>query len=114
MKTNTRLILASVALASAFAVSSPGFAQAPGAGDSITQAVHYDDLNLSTSDGIHTLYRRIRLAAASGCEQVAAMPVALYVSCVRAATTGAVRALNNPSLTALHTGRKQPALVAAR
>lgn len=113
MNTKTSLI-ASVAFAAALAFGSTAFAQTPNADASTTRAVHYGDLNLSTPNGIHTLYRRIRLAASSGCQQVSAMPVALFISCVRVATDAAVREVNNPSLTALHKGRKQGALVAAR
>ncbi|HTT05828.1 MAG TPA: UrcA family protein [Steroidobacteraceae bacterium] len=116
MNTKPSLIVASIALASALSFSGTGFAQTPSPSvrDSISQDVHYGDLNLSTHAGVLILYRRIRLAAASGCGQVAESPLYLYTKCIKAATDAAVRAVNNPALTALHNGTKRGALVAAR
>lgn len=114
MNSKPSLIVASLALATALAFSSTGFAQSPKIGNATSQAVHYGDLNLSTPAGVRALYRRIRLAASSGCGQVAAAPLEIYASCVRRATEAAVRAVNNPDLTALHHGKKRGALVATR
>jgi len=69
--------------------------------------VDFRDLDLSTSAGAQTLYRRITSAARDVCgyEGRALTDVAAWKGCYRGAIADAVAKVNNPLLTALHTGR---------
>ena len=75
-----------------------------------TMRVHYSDLNLSTAEGVATLYDRIRSAAADYCEptrKITGTRVSPgYDRCVRDAVATTVRQIGNPELTALHASRK--------
>jgi UrcA family protein len=69
--------------------------------------VRYADLDLSTSAGANTLYRRIQAAAKQVCrspgtdliEQIG------WRSCYRSAVGDAVRKVNSPLLIAVHSGK---------
>jgi UrcA family protein len=68
-------------------------------------AVRYDDLNLSTSVGVNTLYRRISAAAREVCPDIYSRDPRAFVaarSCQADAIAKAVREVNNPSLAMLH------------
>ncbi|MBS0377989.1 MAG: UrcA family protein [Proteobacteria bacterium] len=69
--------------------------------------VSYRDLDLTTPSGAHTLYDRIRTAARTVCgyRGTQLTDQAFWDSCYRGAITEAVAKVNNPLLTAVHTGR---------
>ena len=68
--------------------------------------VSFRDLDLSTIAGATTLYRRIQRAANQVCGYHGAdlIEQSLWRACYRSATDDAVRKVNNPLLTAVHTG----------
>ena len=73
--------------------------------DAPTASVRYDDLNLSTSSGINTLYRRISAAARQVCPEVYPRDPSFVIAahrCQAAAVARAVSQVNNPSLAMLH------------
>ena len=76
-----------------------------------TSAIHvgYQDLNLSTSIGVSTLYDRIKHAAADYCEParelVGTRVSPEYNRCVRDAISWTVRQIGHPGLSALHAAR---------
>jgi UrcA family protein len=75
----------------------------PGA-PSIT--VSFRDLDLSSIAGATTLYRRIQAAAKQVCGYAGAdlIEQSSWRACYRSATDDAARKVNNPMLTAVHTG----------
>jgi UrcA family protein len=80
--------------------------QAAESGDSAPQkVVSYRDLNLTNSDGVAVLYRRIKGAANEVCgnaEQIRELArVAAANACVDKATSQAIAAVNSPMLTSL-------------
>lgn len=85
--------------------------------ETFSRTVSFADLDLTTSAGAATLYGRIENAARIVCGP---MPTAVDVAssqdwqaCYRGAISGAVRQVDQPTLTALHgskTGRKPPRL----
>jgi UrcA family protein len=119
---NTLLKLASVttALITAVALSAPSFAAATVEGEAgaPTQVVHFADLDLSTAMGIHTLYGRIQIAARQVClkivEPTSASSHIENLKCRQTLIDAAVEQVNRPALTALHTGKSAPKLVARR
>ena len=76
--------------------------------------VSFRDLDLNTQSDAAKLYRRIQGAAARVClyEPTLAQALSLYQHCVRLTVDAAVAKVNNPLLTALHTGRSPPAATA--
>ena len=81
-----------------------GFAGTP-AVDAPSVSVRYDDLNLSTSAGVNTLYRRISMAAREVCPDIYSRDPHVFVAaryCQAAAVTKAVSEVNNPRLAMLH------------
>jgi UrcA family protein len=70
--------------------------------------VSYRDLDLSNSAGVARLYRRIQGAAQSVCGYDAASVFgpSIWKNCVRPTVDATVAKVNNPLLTALHTGSK--------
>jgi UrcA family protein len=98
-------VASKLALAVAGLVASvTGFAATP-AVDAPSVSVRYDDLNLSTTVGVDTLYRRISSAARRVCpvNDLRDLPVALAAErCQAAAIARAVSEVNNPSLAMLH------------
>jgi len=76
------------------------------ANDVPTVVVSYDDLDLSTTDGATTLYKRISVAAHKVCpfeDAVHPMQVAANNSCRNAAIARAVSTVNNAKLAAVWT-----------
>jgi UrcA family protein len=69
--------------------------------------VSFRDLNLSEPAGAKTLYGRIQTAAKQVCGRTGAdfIEMSTWRSCYRHAVDEAVRKVNNPLLTAVHTGR---------
>jgi UrcA family protein len=68
--------------------------------------VHYGDLNLNRPNGVTALYHRINVAAGRACgsEQLTGQTYVstFWRSCVTAAVTQAVAAVNRPELTSYH------------
>ena len=75
--------------------------------------VSYGDLDLSSPAGANTLYRRIQAAARQVCGHAGAdlIEQSTWRGCYRNAIGEAVDKVNNPLLTAMHTGR--PAAITA-
>lgn len=92
-------------LAACLLAGSLGVAQAAAPVTHFPQiAVHYSDLDLSTSEGTRELYKRIANAAREVCPYPnarALAEVAVNRSCREAAITQAVREVNTPALVAL-------------
>jgi UrcA family protein len=91
----------------ALAVTTGSFAAAPGdAAPSVT--VRYDDLNLATTAGVDTLYRRISVAAREVCPDVHPRGLAVVAAsqrCRADAVAQAVQAVGNARLAAVHAAR---------
>jgi UrcA family protein len=96
----SRLVLAvagAVASVTAFAGTS--------AFDTPSVSVRYDDLNLSTSAGVNTLYHRISAAARQVCPDVHSRDPNTFIAaqhCQAAAIAKAVNEVHNPGLAMLH------------
>jgi UrcA family protein len=88
-----------LALCSSLAMAGPA---APVA----TRVVSYSELNLSSPQGVATLYRRISRAADEVCgpaEQTGShVPPRAYRECVARAVNEAIQAVNRPELSAYH------------
>ena len=72
---------------------------------SLSREVRYDDLDLTTPDGIHELRARIRFTAAQECRQLDTMyPIAADDSppCYRTAVEGAMEQADNAIAQAQH------------
>jgi len=69
--------------------------------------VSYRDLDLSTPHGAKVLYRRIQAAAREVCGYRGAdlLEQSVWKGCYRNAIADAVGKVNNPRVTAVHTGR---------
>jgi UrcA family protein len=97
----------SLAVAGAFAaltVATTSFAAAPGV-DPPAVSVRFGDLNLSTTAGVNSLYRRISFAARQVCPDVFSRELAVVAAgqrCQASAVSEAVRKLNNPQLALVH------------
>lgn len=76
--------------------------------------VSFRDLDLNTQSGAAKLYRRIQGAAQRVCGYEATLDNSqrIWRNCVRPTVDAAVAKVNNPLLTALHTGRSSPAVTA--
>jgi len=94
-----------VAVLAACLLAGPlGVAQAAPARDVPQVVVSYGDLDLSSSDGVRELYRRIAAAAGEVCPYADARElgqVAVNRACRNAAISRAVRQVNSPQLVAL-------------
>ena len=122
MNTFQRLIaLAALALvASAFGIAQ-AFADESD-GTTLLKHVRYDDLNLSREAGARKLYERIKDAAEVVCAPFNGRPLSQrmnQVTCVTSAIEGAVRQVNEPTLTRYYQARHpkseiDPALAATR
>jgi UrcA family protein len=92
----------SLALAGALAAMSvTALSFAAPADDVPSIAVRYDDLNLATTDGANTLYRRISNAARQVCPDPFSRDLAVVTAserCQAEAVNRAVREVNNPQL----------------
>jgi UrcA family protein len=97
----------SLAVAGAFAaltVATTSFAAAPSV-DPPAVAVRFDDLNLSTTAGVSSLYQRISVAARQVCPDVFSRDLAVAAAgerCQASAVSQAVRKVNNPQLALVH------------
>jgi len=94
--------------------------QAAEGGDSPPQqVVRFGDLNLTSSEGVSVLYRRIHSAAnevCGGADTRELARVAATKACVDSAISQAVAAVNNPLLTSLYlakTGRSEQQITAS-
>ena len=70
-----------------------------------SMSVRYDDLNLSTTAGVDTLYRRISFAARQVCPNIYSRELAAVQAaerCQAAAVSRAVTEINNQHLAMLH------------
>jgi UrcA family protein len=98
-----------------------GIAQAdtPPLVETKSQQVTFDDLNLSSESGARTLLVRINQAARAACGRSTHSPLlpreaAHRRACVTEAVDAAVKRVDLPVLTALHTGATADIAVAAR
>jgi len=75
-----------------------------------TLTVRYADVNLATVAGATTLYRRIQGAARLVCGEPgrSLSEQREWAQCYRDAVNDAVATVNNPTLTAVHSGREAP------
>lgn len=81
-----------------------------------SETVKFADLNLGSTSGIETLYKRIHAAAARVCFDGDSLQRAAVHVCVKAAEARAIEKVNLPQLTAFYqmkTGQPQP-LIATR
>ena len=74
-----------------------------------TVRVNYEDLDLNTADGVSTLYKRIRRAAASYCrftrEATGTRVSPAFNICVQDAVAVTVKKIDQPNLTAFYTSQ---------
>lgn len=79
-----------------------------------SETVKFADLKVDSSAGAEVLYRRIQSAARRVCsyDATSIQGPSVWQNCVRPAVDAAVAKVNNPQLTALHTGHT-PAPVTA-
>ena len=95
----------SIALAGLLVAFAPG-AFAADDSDAPSLKVHFGDLNLSTDAGVQTLYKRIKIAARTVCNEseVAGDGRALshYWACYDKAVADAIGKVNNTQLTAMY------------
>jgi UrcA family protein len=100
----------SLAIAGAFAaltVATTSFATAPSV-DARSVSVRYDDLNLSTPEGVNALYRRISGAAREVCPDIYSRDLSVVAAaehCQADAVAKAVSEVNNPQLALVHATR---------
>jgi UrcA family protein len=98
-------VVSKFALAIVGVVASVASFAATPAVDVRSVSVRYDDLNLSTTAGVDTLYRRISAAARDVCPDIYSRDidtVAAAQRCQTAAISKAVSQVKNPSLAMLH------------
>jgi UrcA family protein len=99
-------LLGTAALASIVSLLgiTPAWSATPGV-HSVT--VSFRDLDLSSPEGANALYRRIQAAAKQVCGYAGAdlLERSIWRGCYRNAIADAVGKVNNPLLTAVHTGR---------
>ena len=76
--------------------------------------VSFRDLDLSTASGVAKLHIRIQAAARSVCQYEPSSPreQTVWQFCVRPTVDAAVAKVNNPLLTALHSGHSSPVVTA--
>jgi UrcA family protein len=111
--------LCAFALLVALSHSAPGIAQSPNSvATTPSSIVHYEDLDLSDTAGIHKLYVRIQNAAWLVCGQIVPAhngPSGIEnVHCRQTLVDAAVAEVNRPALTALHTHKKPTDRTASR
>jgi UrcA family protein len=102
-----RRSLALAGACAALSLSTVSFATPP-SDATPSVAVRFDDLNLATSAGVETLYRRISHAAQSVCPVGDIRDLALISAserCQAQAVSRAVNELHNPKLAVLHAAR---------
>jgi UrcA family protein len=96
------LVCSTVMLLACALVSSNAFADDPVR----TETVKFADLKVDTPAGVEALYRRIYGAAQRVCayEGTSVYRQSIWRNCVRPTVDATVAKVNNPLLTALHTG----------
>ena len=70
-----------------------------------TATVRYSDLDLTTTDGLHVLYQRLRVASRQVCRAYEGPELTQFShwqACYNQALNGAVTQLKLPGLTSLH------------
>ena len=70
-----------------------------------TAMVRYSDLDLTTTDGLHALYQRLRVASRQVCRAYEGQELTQFSrwqACYNQALDGAVTQLKLPGLTSLH------------
>jgi UrcA family protein len=114
-------VLLAVSAAIWLTTVSVGVAQAEGPPQVQTksQEVSFDDLNLTSESGARTLLVRITRAARTACGPITHSPLlpreaANHRACVADAVDAAVRHVDLPVLTALHSGAAADIVIAAR
>ena len=96
----SKLTLAVVSVVASVA----SFAATPSV-DALSVSVRYDDLNLSTTDGVNSLYHRISAAAREVCPGVYSRELSVVAAahrCEADAVSKAVSAVNNSHLAMVH------------
>ena len=91
----------------ALAVTTTAFAT-PSSDAAPSVKVRYDDLNLATSAGVDTLYRRISSAARAVCPDEHSRDLGIVAAsqvCRANAVAQAVHEVNNPQLVLVHAAR---------
>jgi UrcA family protein len=94
-----------------------GIAQADTYPETNSVVVKYGDLNLGSDEGVKSLHRRIRNAAASVCGTLETKILGLrdaYDDCVTKAIADSVAKVDNPNLSNFHAGRRPPAMPTSR
>ena len=101
-----------VAIGWVYAATVSGLLAATGGGTALASetpphvTVRFGDLDLSSAEGVSTLYRRIQAAARSVCDQSvpASDPIIglAWKGCYRTAVANAVAKVNNAQLIAMH------------
>ncbi len=94
-----------IVIGAAMAAASTAFAGAPLSGEPVSKAVRFADLDLSSTEGVSALYRRLHNAAESVCSSLkgaSARTVVAYRDCRTEAVQSAVSRINAPMLTRHH------------
>jgi UrcA family protein len=95
----------SIALAGLLVAFAPG-AFAADDPDAPSMKVHFGDLNLSTDAGVETLYKRIKIAARTVCQESEVAGdgrvASHYWACYDKAVADAIGKVNNTQLTAMY------------
>jgi UrcA family protein len=95
----------SIALAGLLVAFAPG-AFAADDPDAPSMKVHFGDLNLSTDAGVQTLYKRIKLAARTVCNESVVSgdgrSASHYWACYDKAVADAISKVDNTQLTAMY------------
>lgn len=103
LRRSLALATACAALAvSTMSVAAPATTQVP------SVKVRYDDLNLATSAGVSTLYKRIARAARNVCPDAYSRDLTMVAAseqCQAEAIARAVNEVNNPQLASLYAAR---------
>jgi UrcA family protein len=114
-KIKTRI---SFALAAAMLLTYVGGASSAFADEQVrSERVKFQDLNVTTQEGVQALYGRIHAAAKRVCSETDPVLRSAEVSCARKAEANAIEKLNLSQLTAYYktkTGDHTQPLVAAR
>jgi UrcA family protein len=112
MNANVQTALIATVFLTSITLSTPSRAETAiiGPTEVPSRVVRYADLNLATPEGVRALYSRIQVAAWKVCGEMIAPhngPSAIENGkCRRTLTDVAVRQVDEPALTALHSGKK--------
>jgi UrcA family protein len=100
-------VLAGALLLAAAAIATAGTSEASQSVRVVSLEVEYTDLNLATTAGAKTLYKRISHAAHTVCGSVDSRSLRVITAnrrCVNDAVNAAVEKVGAPTLTVLHQG----------